>query len=302
MLPNTILVLNLCALLIGASVGCGLWAVSDLLKQLASNAPARKLTVVPLLFKLFLPLARFFVPFFQKPQWEGLRGRTDSRLVQAGRDQEFSPEEFLGIRLVYGVVFSAAGIFGVAVAPYMVIGKLVTMLSLGLVAFGALYTEIWLSGQIRARHRSMQRALPNVLDLMTLSVEAGRDFLTALHEILQGRPADPLGQELERVFREVQLGKPRRQSLRDMAFRVQQPDVTTVMETLAQADELGVSIGQILRILGDQMRQKRFQHAEKLANESPVKLLFPLFLFIFPAVIIIMLGPVLLNSMRYLGM
>jgi tight adherence protein C len=145
----------------------------------------------------------------------------------------------------------------------------------------------------------MQRALPNVLDLMTLSVEAGRDFLTSLHEILQGRAKDPLGHELERVFREVQLGKQRRQSLRDMASRVQQPDVTQVMETLAQADELGVSIGQILRILGDQMRQKRFAQAEKLANESPVKLLIPLFLFIFPAVIIIMLGPVLLNSLKY---
>ena len=169
-----------------------------------------------------------------------------------------------------------------------------------MILFGFLYPNLWLSTQIKARHRAMQRALPNVLDLMTLSVEAGRDFLTSLHEILQNRVRDPLGDELERVFREVQLGKQRRQSLRDMALRVQQPDVTQVMETLAQADELGVSIGQILRILGDQMRQKRFQQAEKLANESPVKLLFPLFIFIFPAVIIIMLGPVLLNAMKSL--
>ena len=302
MSPNSILTLNLCALLIGASIGCCLWAVFDLLGKLAANAPARKLTVVPLLFKLFLPMARLFVPFFQKPQWEGLRGRTDGRLVMAGRDQEFTPEEFLGLRTVYAIAFSALGILGVAIAPYMVISKLVTMLSLAMVIFGAIYPELWLGGQIRIRHRSMQRALPNVLDLMTLSVEAGRDFLTALHEILQQRQKDALGQELERVFREVQLGKARRQSLRDMATRVQQPDVTTVMETLAQADELGVSIGQILRILGDQMRQKRFAHAEKLANESPVKLLFPLFLFIFPAVIIIMLGPVLLDSMRHMGL
>ncbi len=295
---NSLLVLNFCALLVGASAGVGLWAAFQIVKRVSEETP-RRLAAVPMLFKLFLPFARMSAPFFQKQQWEGLRGRTDTRLVQAGRDQEFSPEEFLGIRLVYAVFFSGLGLFFVAIAQQMVISKPVTGLGLFMIVFGAFYPAMWLNGQIRGRHRSMQRALPNVLDLMTLSVEAGRDFLTSLHEILQGRPKDPLGHELERVFREVQLGKQRRHSLRDMAARVQQPDVTQVMETLAQADELGVSIGQILRILGDQMRQKRFAQAEKLANESPVKLLLPLFLFIFPAVVIIMLGPVLLNSLKY---
>ena len=105
-----------------------------------------------------------------------------------------------------------------------------------------------------------------------------------------------LGEELERVFREVQLGKQRREALRAMGKRSKQEDLQTVVDTLVQADELGVSIGHILRILGDQMRAKRFSRAEKLANESPVKLLFPLFIFIFPAVIIVMLGPILLRA------
>lgn len=245
------------------------------------------------LFRLLLPLARMVAPYFRRPDMEGARNRTDVRLVQAGREQQFSPEEFLGLRVVYAIVFLVLGLIFYATPV-----RLLSLFGIVLMAYGALFPNYWLSCEIRSRHRAIQRALPSVLDLMTLSVEAGRDFLSALHEILLNRSRDPLGEELERVFREVQLGKQRRQSLRSMAARVQQPDLTMVVETLAQADELGVSIGHILRILGDQMRQKRFQLAEKLANEAPVKLLIPLFLFIFPAVVIVMLGPVLMRSLH----
>lgn len=248
---------------------------------------------VPLLFKAFMPLARNVAPFFRRQDFEGLRSRTDARLVQAGYEQQFSPEEFLGLRLIYVIVFVVLGSLFFAFQT-----RAMSICGILLVVLGLLYPIAWLTGEVRRRHRAIQRALPNVLDLMTLSVEAGRDFLSALHEILLNRPSDPLGEELERVFREVQLGKQRRQSLRNMSARVQQADLTMVVETLAQADELGVSIGQILRILGDQMRQKRFQLAEKLGNEAPVKLLLPLFLFIFPAVIIVMLGPILMRSLN----
>jgi len=281
-------------LLAGLSAGLVAWVVTDALRQAKAGmgpVPAR----VPLLFRLFLPLARALAPRLQRPELEQLRLRTDTRLVQAGRDQQFPPEEFIALRIIYAVVFVVLGIVFFSLG-----NRLLVFFGLALMVFGVIFPNYWLSCEIRARHRSIQRALPGVLDLMTLSVEAGRDFLTALYDILQQRPRDPLGQELERVFREVQLGKQRRQSLRNMASRVQQPDLTLVVETLAQADELGVSIGQILRILSDQMRQKRFQNAEKLANEAPVKLLLPLFLFIFPAVIIVMLGPILLRSLRFL--
>ena len=100
------------------------------------------------------------------------------------------------------------------------------------------------------------------------------------------------------MFREVQLGKTRRESLRDMAGRVGQSDLRSVTHALTQADELGVSIGAILRIQSDQMRVRRFQRAEKLANEAPVKMLFPLIAFIFPCVFIVLLGPVILEFIR----
>jgi len=95
-----------------------------------------------------------------------------------------------------------------------------------------------------------------------------------------------------RVIREIQLGKTRREALRDMSIRVNLPDLRSVVNALVQADELGVSIGAILRIQADQIRQRRFERAEKLANEAPVKMLGPLLFFIFPSVFLILLGPI----------
>jgi tight adherence protein C len=246
------------------------------------------------MFRLLLPMAGMFRPWVRHPSLAKTLNETDSKLVQGGLDQNLRAEDFLALRAIYVIFFTGLG------ACFMIFGTLIDLrpyvfFGIFLMLYGLVYPVFWLRSIIRARHKSIQRALPNVLDLLTLSVEAGRDFLTGLRDILRNRPKDPLGDELERVFRETQLGKPRRQALRDMADRVQQSDLTSVVETLAQADELGVSIGHILRILGEQMRQKRVQAAEKLANESPVKLMLPLFLFIFPAVLLVIFGPILLR-------
>lgn len=274
-------------------VGSILWLVGQRLARMQVERREFKVRL-PLMFRILLPLAGTFRGWVRHPSLSRTVTDTDSKLVQAGLDQNMRPEDFVGLRILYLIVFVGIGLIflvlgGIlALRPYIFFGVF-------LMLYGALHPTIWLRSTIKARHRSIQRALPNVLDLLTLSVEAGRDFLTGLREILKNRQKDPLGDELERVFRETQLGKPRRQALRDMADRVKQADLTSVVETLSQADELGVSIGHILRILGEQMRQKRFQHAEKLANESPVKLMLPLFLFIFPAVLLVIFGPILLR-------
>ncbi len=119
------------------------------------------------------------------------------------------------------------------------------------------------------------------------------DFMSALQRSTEARKIDELGEEILRVVREIQLGTPRRVALRTMSKRIDLPDVRSVVNALVQADELGVSVGAILRIQSDQIRQRRFERAEKLANEAPVKLLGPLLLFIFPSVFLILLGPVL---------
>lgn len=124
------------------------------------------------------------------------------------------------------------------------------------------------------------------------------DFMSALQRNCERRKLDPLNEELIRMTGEIQVGTPRRVALRNMAARVRQPDLSSVTHALVQADELGVSIGSILRIQSDQLRSRRFDRAEKLANEAPVKMLGPLMLCIFPAVFVILLGPILSQAVK----
>ena len=124
------------------------------------------------------------------------------------------------------------------------------------------------------------------------------DFMSALQRNCERRKLDPLNEELIRMTREIQVGTPRRVALRNMAERVRQPDLKGVTHALIQADELGVSIGSILRIQSDQLRNRRFERAERLANEAPVKMLGPLMLCIFPAVFVILLGPILMQAVH----
>ena len=156
----------------------------------------------------------------------------------------------------------------------------------------------WLRAARARRAKSIVRALPFVLDLLTLSVEAGMDFMGAVQRNCERRAMDPLNEELLRMQREIQIGTTRKIALRNLYERVRVPQIRTLCTALIQADELGVSIGSILRIQAEQLRQERFERAEKLAHEAPTKMLFPLLLFIFPATIIVLLGPVIANVMK----
>ena len=151
---------------------------------------------------------------------------------------------------------------------------------------------------LRRRHLAIQKELPFVLDILTLSIEAGMDFISALQRNCQARKLSPLNEELLRMTKEIQVGSSRRDALKGMADRVGQQDLKSVAYALIQADELGVSIGEILRIQSEQMRSRRFDRAERLAAEAPVKMLGPLMLCIFPAVFVVLLGPVLFQAMK----
>ena len=254
---------------------------------------------LPLLFRLLLPFVSNVAPLFRHKKLDKYRARLDGRLISAGYEGVLNAEEFLSIRLLLLIVAVPAGFgFKLALEGLPGVGRywhLGTILTIG---YSLIYASAWLKGVRNARHRSMQKALPYVLDLMTLSVEAGLDFMTAIRKIIERRVMDPLGEELLRVFHEIQVGKTRRQALRDMGLRVDQPDLSSVVSALVQADELGVSLGTILRIMADQMRMKRFQRAEKLAYEAPVKMLGPLLLLIFPAVMLFLLGPIVAQAFR----
>ncbi len=257
----------------------------------------RKERRIPFTLRLLLPFAAGLVPRVSTPPFKRAREDADRKLIAAGFEGVLRAPEFLAIRLLFPLIygtFAAASVALLFTASASAI-LLQLRLPLCLVAFllCALYPILWLRAVIAERHRVIRRALPFLLDILTLSVEAGMDFMTALQRHVERAEVDALGEELIRVIREIQLGKTRREALRDMSWRVNFSDLRSVVNALVQADELGVSIGMILRIQSEQIRQRRFERAEKLANEAPVKLLFPLLFFIFPAVFLILLGPVL---------
>ena len=300
-------------LLLGLLWGLGLaalvWAIGQSVAQMTYVTLAdgrRQERRLPLLYRILLPLAPNLAPLTDRPALREWRATLSRRLTAAGFEGLLSGREMLALRALMPLVIGpvAIGIAHVLVTHIpgrvgLALTPRIFVIHAFLLVWLALQPGFWLRRMLAARHRDIGFALPFVLDLLTLSVEAGLDFMTAMKRIIDRRGVDALGEELIRVFREVQLGKTRKEALRDMAARVDQPDLRSVTNALIQADELGVSIGSILRIQSDQMRVRRFMTAEKLANEAPVRMLFPLIGCIFPAVLIVLLGPVFLQIMRH---
>lgn len=155
---------------------------------------------------------------------------------------------------------------------------------------GYVAPDLWLRQVAVKRQSTIQKDLPDVLDLLTVSVEAGLGFDAALAKVIE-KMEGPLIDELSRTLQEMRLGKPRRSAFRDLADRCQSEELATFVTALIQGDQLGVSISKILKIQAEQMRSQRRQRAEEAAMKAPVKMLFPLIIFIFPTIFILLLGP-----------
>lgn len=289
-----------------------LWAIAAGLFAWYALDAARQVTYVtladgrrqerrlPLLFRMLLPLAPNFKKAFSGASFEHVRDRVDQQLTAGGVDGLLSNWEFLSMKVLLPLCLGPFWILLVHLLSRL--NPILTRLFVPLSLLGLLtcysYPMLWLRSCVRIRQAKILRSLPFVLDLLTLSVEAGLDFMMALQRCTERPVIDPLTEELIRVIRETQLGTPRRDALRAMANRIGLSDVRAIVNALVQADELGVSVGAILRIQSDQVRTRRFERAERLANEAPVKLLGPLLFFIFPAVFLILLGPVFYQMMH----
>ena len=255
---------------------------------------------LPMMFKALLPFVGNLDRLFSGSAFSRQVDAAKEMLVSGGFEGLLTGKEFVGLKILTPLVFGTS--FGLAIlAAGMFIPAVREFAPMAIVmafALTYLYPMMWLKGAVKRRHLSIQKSLPFVLDLLTLSVEAGMDFISALQRNCQTRKLDPLNEELLRMTKEIQVGSSRKTALRNMAARVNQSDLRSVAFALIQADELGVSIGSILRIQSEQLRSRRFDRAEKLAAEAPVKMLGPLMLCIFPAVFIILLGPVLSQAMK----
>lgn len=240
--------------------------------------------------RIALPLARMFRPFASAENMNPRCEYLDARLAMAGLSDAISGRDFLALQMAY--VFIGFLFF----LLFWYAGNIIIGLMVGILL--AFSPGMWLNSTIKKRHTEIMRALPNLLDLLTLSVEAGKDFISALRDILVKRKNDALNEEFSRTFNEIQLGRKRSEALKALSVRVNQSDLSSVLNAIIQAEELGVSIGELLHIQGDMLRNKRFTLAEKLANEAPVKIIIPIVAFIFPAVIIILVGPIIMQAVK----
>ena len=257
---------------------------------------------IPLIFRLLLPFVSNLSRVVMRPAFAKARENADWMIVACGLEGLLTGAEFLALKLLVPLVCGSVCALLVLSLCALVPDSFLSSNSILLVLMGYLYFYayplIWLRSTLKKRHFSIMLALPFVLDLLTLSVEAGMDFMSALQRNCDRRRLDPLNEELIRMTREIQMGIARRVALRNLADRVRQPDLKAVAFALIQADELGVPIGPILRIQSEQLRARRFDRAERLANEAPVKMLGPLLLCIFPAVLIVLLAPILLEAVK----
>lgn len=243
---------------------------------------------------LMITWSRRIARFTPKQNVERLR----IQLLEAGSPSGIGVVEFMGLRGVMALLLGGAALF-----LTIFTGSIGRPISLGVVSIpgillfpgpaaimGYVIPGVWLGGRIRKRKKEIQKALPDAIDLLTISVEAGLGFDPAL-----GRVAEKWDNELSREFRhllqDMRIGKPRREALREVSIRCGVDDLRVFISSIIQADQLGVSITQVLRVQSQQMRVRRRQRAEELAQKAPIKMLFPMVFLIFPAMYVIILGP-----------
>lgn len=256
----------------------------------------------PWLIRASRPLLRVFS--YQGISWlsETRRQRIMARLQHAGVSYCLRPEEFVVLRGVTALfLFVTAAAFAWLLQPQA--GTWLILLAVGAV-LGLFYPDIWLNDLTSARKRIVEKEFPFFLDVLVLCMDAGLTFVSAVDTALNRLPDTPLKVEVDRFMREVRTGLSRREALEGLSNRLDIPAMANFVATVLEADETGGSVGNALREQAAQRRAERFLRAEEAANKAPVKLLFPLVVFLFPVTFIIVGFPIVMEliqsgSMRF---
>ena len=217
-----------------------------------------------------------------------------ARLLAAGMGRTITPTTFLAIKAAGGLV---GGFFGFVVGAAAAGPVTAFPLALGLAAGGFIAPGFVVSMRGRKRREVIRAQLPDALDLLAVSVEAGLGFdgaVAKLTEHMEGA----LAEEFSLTLGEMRIGESRHDALKKLAERAATPEVASFCRAIIQADQLGISLGRLLRVQATDSRLKRQAAAEEKAMKSPIKMLFPTVIFIFPAMFIVILGPAMLNLMK----
>jgi len=220
---------------------------------------------------------------------------TARKLELAGNPWPIDAATFLAIRFVLAVVLGGLAAFAfLGSAGWSTTDQV--MLIGGALLGGFYIPHILLTTRITRRQKDIRNAMPDALDLLTICVEAGLGFDAAMSKVAEKWQTE-LSFAFARVIREIQLGKIRREALKDMSDRLGVAELTSFVAAIIQSEQLGVSLAKVLRIQADQMRVKRRQRAEEEAHKAPIKMIIPLALLVFPSIMIIILTPAVIQIM-----
>jgi len=260
------------------------------LEQIEMSQPFTERVLIPLVRRLGEFSARF------TPQ--KLIQDTTRQMELAGHPWPIDAPTFLAIRFILAVVLGGFMIAVVSLSPPA--NPSDGFLYIGGAIFGGFFVpHLMLTSRITRRQSEIRKAMPDALDLLTICVEAGLGFDAAMARVSE-KWENELSLAFARTIREVQLGKTRREALRDMADRLGIPEMSSFVAAIIQSELLGVSMARVLRIQSDQMRVKRRQRAEEAAHKAPVKMIIPMALLIFPSIMIIILTPAAIQIMSTL--
>jgi tight adherence protein C len=247
----------------------------------------------PRFYRLTWPLVRMVAHYCGWAVSEASAMRIQEALRRAGQDYTLTPVQFFAGKLVAAALFggAAAWVFSM-VSQSGLVGCICGA------ALGFYLPELWLSDMTKSRNLRILKGLPFFLDIVTMAVEAGLNLSSGLQKAVEKMPPGPLVVEINRVLRDVRAGKPRLDALRDLAARLDFGPVNSLVSALVQGEMMGASVGPILRAQSEQRRTERFQRAEKLALEAPVKMLGPLILCIFPCTFIVIGFPIVVQLLK----
>ena len=228
----------------------------------------------------------------------GMIARIDAKLERAGYPGGLRGADWVGVKLMSAIGFAVLFfLLGSFLTGAIVIGFFAAVIGL---AIGYIAPEFWLGRKMKARSMAMILQLPDALDLLTISVEAGLGFDAALAKCVE-KMQGPLVDEFRQALAEVRMGRVRRDALRDVATRADAQPVSNFIGAIVQAEQLGVPIAKVLQIQSNQLRIERRQRAEEAAAKAPVKMLFPMVGCIFPTIFIVILGPAVVTIMGGAG-
>ena len=286
-------------LLIGLSIAMAAMLFAYSVRKIKDDIPVDEreyMDPLPFLMRMVWPIVQLLAMHIGERLSVEYIEKSKIKLQRSGLGYLMNPQQFFGVQIISALTFGLLGYW-----MFSALDKPPGMVPFMLAALGFFFPELNLNDRRKKREHEIIRMLPVFLDFITMAVQAGMNLNGALMQAVDKGPQGALNIEFQKVLRDIKAGVGKISALRNMAERLDIKEINNLVSALAQAEKSGASVGDTLRIQADQRRVERFQKAEKLAMQAPVKLVGPLVLFIFPTTFLILFFPIAVQMVDVLN-